>query len=356
MEQSAFIKGRQILDGPFILNEVMIFYIGLVLVTVGGSGSKDALRLAWIVERGQFLPIQVGNSQKVTLSNLFYADDAIFIGKWSHDNVISIARLLQCFYMASGLNVNFHKSTLLGIDVPYHKVERMASNVGCKAEKMPFNYLGVKVGENMSRIESWREKVGDGQGTRFWLDKWVGDQTLKDAYPRIFALELDKDIKVVSKLEQRDGLGSYRRLPRGGIEEVQMMEMRSAISLIILSPAPDTWVWTLDGSRSFTVGSARRYIDKKLLISGSEPTRWCKVIPQKVNILAWRISLDKLPTRINLDVRGFDVPSILCPICDTDVAFVSAMVTLVFESSAKEDAKDCFGGFVFLALVARVGP
>ncbi|GJV60394.1 hypothetical protein Tco_1466494, partial [Tanacetum coccineum] len=95
----------------------------------------------------------------------------------------------------------------------------------------------------------WSQVVGDGQGTRFWLDKWVGDQTLKDAYPRIFALELDKEIKVVAKLEQRDGLGSYLRLPRGGIEEVQMMEMRSAISLIILSPAPDTWVWTLDGSR-----------------------------------------------------------------------------------------------------------
>ncbi|GKA95779.1 RNA-directed DNA polymerase, eukaryota, reverse transcriptase zinc-binding domain protein [Tanacetum coccineum] len=165
-----------------------------------------------------------------------------------------------------------------------------------------------------------------------------------------------QEIKVVAKLEQRDGLGSYRRLPRGGIEEVQMMEMRSAISLIILSPALDTWVWTLDGFRSFTVGSARKYIDKKLLISGSEPTRWCKVIPQKVNILAWRILLDKLPTHINLDVRGFDVPSILCPICDTDVAFVSAMVTLVFESSAKEDAKYCFGGFVFFDLVARVGP
>ena len=57
------------------------------------------------------------------------------------------------------------------------------------------------------------------------------------------------------------------------------------------------------------------YIDKKLLISGGDPTRWCKVIPQKVNILAWRISLDKLPTRINRDARGFDVPSILSPIC-----------------------------------------
>nr|GEX61709.1 RNA-directed DNA polymerase, eukaryota [Tanacetum cinerariifolium] len=89
-----------------------------------------------------------------------------------------------------------------------------------------------------------------------------------------------------------------------------MMELRSAISSIIMASVPDRWVWTLDGSRSFTVGSA-----KKLLISGSDSTRWCKVVPLKVNILVWRISLDKLPTRMNLDVCGFDVPSILCPIC-----------------------------------------
>nr|GEX41118.1 RNA-directed DNA polymerase, eukaryota [Tanacetum cinerariifolium] len=164
------------------------------------------------------------------------------------------------------------------------------------------------------------KKVNNGQGTRFWLDKWVGDQTLKNAYHRIFALELDEEIKVSTKLEQRDGLVSYRRLPRGGIEEVQMMELCSTISSIIMSPDPDTWVWTLDGSRSFTVGYAWVYIDKKLLISGSDPTRWCKLFPK-----------------------------------DSHVDFISTMARLVFEPSAKAVAKVYFGGFIFFDLVARVG-
>ncbi|PWA78223.1 hypothetical protein CTI12_AA219360 [Artemisia annua] len=42
------------------------------------------------------------------------------------------------------------------------------------------------------------------QNTHYWLDKWVGDQTLKDAYPLIFALELDKEINVAAKLQQID--------------------------------------------------------------------------------------------------------------------------------------------------------
>ena len=90
-------------------------------------------------------------------------------------------------------------------------------------------------------------------------------------------------IKVAAKLQHINGLGSHRRLPRGGIEEEQMSEMRSTISSIILSMVLDRWVWTLDGLRSFTVGSARMYIDKKLMISGGELMRSCKVIPQKIN-------------------------------------------------------------------------
>nr|GFC49960.1 hypothetical protein [Tanacetum cinerariifolium] len=144
----------------------------------------------------------------------------------------------------------------------------------------------------------------------------MGYQTHKEAYPRIFVLELDKEIKVAAKLEQIDGLGLYQRLPRGWIEEVQMMELCSAISLIIMAPVLDRWAWTLDDSR---------------------------------------ISLDKPPTRMNLDVREFDVSSILCPICDSQVDFVSTMARLGYKSSAKEDAKVYFGGFVFFALVACVG-
>ncbi|GKA99581.1 hypothetical protein Tco_0827575, partial [Tanacetum coccineum] len=44
------------------------------------------------------------------------------------------------------------------------------------------------------------------------------------------------------------GPDSYQRLPRGGIKEVQMMELRYAISSIIMAPVPDRWVWTSDGS------------------------------------------------------------------------------------------------------------
>ncbi|GKF34181.1 RNA-directed DNA polymerase, eukaryota [Tanacetum coccineum] len=35
----------------------------------------------------------------------------------------------------------------------------------------------------------------------------------------------------------------------------------------------------------------------------------------KVNVLAWKISMDRLPTRVNLHRRGVQVSPISCPIC-----------------------------------------
>ncbi|GJY08582.1 hypothetical protein Tco_0375636 [Tanacetum coccineum] len=43
-------------------------------------------------------------------------------------------------------------------------------------------------------------------------------------------------------------------------------------------------------------------------------TRWCTIIPRKVNIFMWRMLLDSLPHRLNLSSRGLDIDSILCPL------------------------------------------
>ena len=76
----------------------------------------------------------------------------------------------------------------------------------------------------------------------------------------------------------------------------------------------DRWSWSLDGSGEFSVRSVRCFIDDALL--PKSPTRWIKLIPIKVNVLAWKICLDRLPTRLNLSKRGLEIPSILCPICN----------------------------------------
>ena len=63
----------------------------------------------------------------------------------------------------------------------------------------------------------------------------------------------------------------------------------------------------------------RKVIEGCILESGVDNIRWNKSVPFKINIHSWRLSNNRLPTRINLDARGIDLHSVRCPICDEDV-------------------------------------
>ncbi|GJU31820.1 RNA-directed DNA polymerase, eukaryota, reverse transcriptase zinc-binding domain protein [Tanacetum coccineum] len=75
----------------------------------------------------------------------------------------------------------------------------------------------------------------------------------------------------------------------------------------------------LDGHGDFSVKSATEEIDKHFLLTSSSSTRWSKLLPIKLDGFAWRMFLDKLPTRINLSNRGLEIPCVLCPNCGNAV-------------------------------------
>ncbi|GJS24354.1 RNA-directed DNA polymerase, eukaryota [Tanacetum coccineum] len=357
----------------------------------------ESLHLSFnnILNAGLFKGIRIDDS--LTLSHLFYADDAIFIGKWDRANVVTIVHMLKCFFMASGLQINIHKSKLMGIGVSQEEVKAAASIIGCSTFSNPFTYLGVKVGMSSSRRKSWDEvigkiyarlskwkiktlsiggrltliksvltslplyhmpiykapmgvlrdmesfrrrffngidknerkismiginllahlkkKVGNGVHTTFWEDSWINDIPLSQSYPRLYALENRKHITVAEKISEATLIASFRRAPRGGVEEDQFIQLVELVDSVILSNSNDRWVWLLDPSGEYSVSSARTYIDDLLLPTISSPTRWAKVVPIKINIFGWKVCLDKLPTRLNLSLRGIDIPSIVCPNC-----------------------------------------
>ncbi|GJZ74821.1 hypothetical protein Tco_0639286 [Tanacetum coccineum] len=66
--------------------------------------------------------------------------------------------------------------------------------------------------------------LGDGNGTRFWLNKWFGDKPLMENFPRLFALELDKEILVADKMKATLDL-SFRRHVRNGSEHQQLEDL-----------------------------------------------------------------------------------------------------------------------------------
>ncbi|GJX85760.1 RNA-directed DNA polymerase, eukaryota [Tanacetum coccineum] len=421
--QSAFIANRQILDGPFILNEIihwckakkkqtMIFKVNFkkafvsvrwdflddVLknfvfgsrwrewiqsclkssrgsILVNGSPTSEfqffkglkqgdplspflfilvmeSLHLSFqnVVDAGLFKGVALNDSLQI--SHLFYADDVVFIGQWCESNIATIIRVLDCFYRASGLHINLHKSKLLGLDVENDLVNLAANsivenegsfcgghffsgvdpnvrntsfikwdNVLASKEK---GGLGVSsfFALNRALIFKWvwrfrsqsnslwsrvikalhgeDEKVGNGAKTMFWQETWKGEAPFKIHFPRLFALESNKRITVEEKMKQPSLVSSFRRNPRGGIEQVQMDALSTILEDLILPNMKDRWSWSLSGDGEFSVSLARSFIDAKILGTVGSKTQWCKYVSIKINILSWRVKLNNLPTRLNL--------------------------------------------------------
>ncbi|GAU23785.1 hypothetical protein TSUD_26930 [Trifolium subterraneum] len=150
--QSAFIKGRQILDGILIANEVVddAKRIGkdLLLFKVDFEKAYDSvdwsylnevmskmnfpnLWRSWIMEcittasasvlvngcptdEFRFTPYTVGAQNSVAISHLQFADDTLLVGVKSWANVRALRAVLILFERISGLKVNFHKSLPIG--------------------------------------------------------------------------------------------------------------------------------------------------------------------------------------------------------------------------------------------------
>nr|GFB17952.1 RNA-directed DNA polymerase, eukaryota [Tanacetum cinerariifolium] len=119
----------------------------------------ESLHLSFsrVVEAGIFKGVRLNSS--LSLSHLFYAYDALIIGEWSSDNLQGIINVLKCFFLALGLQINFHKSQLLGVGVARPEIEFAASSIGCSIMENQFRYLGVMVGGNMSRCKAWSDIV-----------------------------------------------------------------------------------------------------------------------------------------------------------------------------------------------------
>ncbi|GJY16084.1 integrase, catalytic region, zinc finger, CCHC-type containing protein [Tanacetum coccineum] len=100
---------------------------------------------------------------------------------------------------------------------------------------------------------------------------------------------------------------------------LELEELANLISQLSLSSSQDKWEFTLCTSRRFIVQSLRYLINDSSTATDQTNTRWNKLVPNKVNISSWRVVHARLPTRVNLDVRGIDLHSVRCPLCDDDV-------------------------------------
>jgi hypothetical protein len=239
--QSAFIKGRNLVDGVLVVNEVvdlakkqrrecLIFKVdfekaydsvdwgfleymlrrmgfdevwigwiracvfgGNLSVLVNGSPTREinihrglkqgdplapflfllvAEGFGGAMRRAELLGLFKGfniRSGGPTISHIQYADDTLCIGEASVENLWSLKALLKGFEFASGLKVNFLKSSIIGINVENHFMETACIFLNCSRGVVPFKYLGLPVGTNPRRMATWAPMV---EKVRSKLNSW----------------------------------------------------------------------------------------------------------------------------------------------------------------------------------------
>ncbi|XP_071687175.1 uncharacterized protein [Rutidosis leptorrhynchoides] len=169
--------------------------------------------------------------------------------------------------------------------------------------------------------KSFIKQIGNGLETSFWNEIWIGNTKLKEVYPRLFRLEVQKDAPVGLRL-QGNGLfnWAWARQPLGrGLDELESLEAQ--LAEVSIGPENEKWSWNLDGENRFTVKFLSGICDDYILQLESNPTSTLRnnLVPKKIEIFVWRLMKKRLPVRIELDKRGIDLHSVRCPICDDDL-------------------------------------
>ncbi|GJR87200.1 RNA-directed DNA polymerase, eukaryota [Tanacetum coccineum] len=374
--QSAFVANRQILDGPFILNELISWCKfkkshGMIF-KVDFEKAFDSVKWDYLDETLKAFGFGI-KWRKWISSCLNNAMGSVLVN--------GSPTLEFQFHkgLKQGLKINLHKSKLIGIGVSSNVVDGAASLISCSILTTLFNYLGVKlkllsIGGRLTLLKSvltsiplyhmsifnvpigvlnslesirrnffygvdgsdrklawisWNtvlaSKKNGGLGVssffahnRALLFKWVWRFLTDDSSM------WTRFIKAI--FGNKGALNTHKLMPRRSLwHDVihAIHSLQSKVADLALPNMSDRWSWSLEGSCEFSVKSTRILIDDTILPKADVPTRWLKVVPIKVNVHAWRVCLDKLPTRANLSLRGMDIPLILCPLCNTDVESTS---------------------------------
>ncbi|GJU76790.1 hypothetical protein Tco_1273860 [Tanacetum coccineum] len=112
----------------------------------------------------------------------------------------------RCYIM---VNKDLLSSNLFLASLPLYYMSsfKVSKGVLSKMESIRRNFFnGVENAEKKMSLIGWNKilaskKVENGEATSFWNDVWLGDFPLKQTYPRLYFLELDKYVSVASQVE-----------------------------------------------------------------------------------------------------------------------------------------------------------
>lgn len=95
--------------------------------------------------------------------------------------------------------------------------------------------------------------IGDGRRTQFWVDKWIGYVCLKEEFPRLFSLSMDKTESVNLVMSRRNEFEEGNLTFRRSLFQWDVEELRRLDKMLLNAPAlreesSDRLRWDADAS------------------------------------------------------------------------------------------------------------
>ncbi|PWA80208.1 RNA-directed DNA polymerase, eukaryota [Artemisia annua] len=186
--------------------------------------------------------------------------------------------------------------------------------------------LSRTVVDNMPLRRFFKGVVGDGVSVAFWLDPWVGNETLKEMCPNLFRLERNKKCKVNSRVGNGGGWSWYR-MPASSSELEELDFLVNVVESVELNGRRDKWSWLGDKKGNFSVRSVRKMMYDAADYSSLYVLKWCKWIPAKCNVFMWQAVMSKIPTADALIRRNMAGVEGMCSVCEEGLESVEHLFT-----------------------------
>nr|ABA94402.1 retrotransposon protein, putative, unclassified [Oryza sativa Japonica Group] len=133
-------------------------------------------------------------------------DDTIIFLEHDLQQEKNLKLILSVFEKLSGLKINFHKSELFCFGHAKEFYDQYSNIFGCL----------MKVKDTVLHMGSWI--VNDGNQTRFWEDKWLGNLAFKDKYPSLYSIVRRKSSTIANVMSSVPLNVSFRRSLVGNIQ------------------------------------------------------------------------------------------------------------------------------------------
>lgn len=97
----------------------------------------------------------VSNCGLIRIDHHLFADDTLLFSKKDPFYIKNLHKIVKFFEIASGLNINYNKSSVFGISICTRTINKITKAWGCSSGSWPCTYLGLPLNGNPKKEAFW---------------------------------------------------------------------------------------------------------------------------------------------------------------------------------------------------------